>query len=61
MEKLEDFPTEHYPDGRRGFADCSKKQLWLWDKEEQHWDVQFKPYGRGNYFRVTPDGRFLDQ
>ncbi|HHC24871.1 MAG TPA: hypothetical protein ENK58_05580 [Desulfobacterales bacterium] len=59
-EKLADFPTERYSDDRRGFKD-RKKQLWLWHKEEQHWDVQFKPYGRGNYFRVTPDGRFLDQ
>ena len=59
-EKLADFPTERYSDDRRGFKD-RKKQLWLWHKEEQHWDVQFKPYKEGNYFRVTPDGRFLDQ
>lgn len=58
-EKLEDFPTERHSDGSRGFTD-RKKQLWLWDKEEKHWDVQVRPYGRGNYFRVTPDGRLLN-
>ncbi len=60
LEKLANFPTECYSGGRRCFTD-RKKQLWLWDKEEQHWDVQFQPYKKGNYFRVTPDGRFLDQ
>jgi len=60
FEKSENFPKEPYTDGRQGFID-HKKQLWLWDKQEAHWDVQFEPYGRGNYFRVTPDGRLLDK
>lgn len=58
-EKMEDFPTERYRDAR-GFKDA-KDRLWIWDDQERHWDVQVKPYGRGNYFRVTLDGRFLDE
>jgi hypothetical protein len=58
-EKQADFPTKSYQGGRRGFTD-HKDRLWLWDKQEEHWDVQFEPFGRGNYFRVTPDGRYLD-
>lgn len=57
--ELEELPTKMYRN-EKVFVD-HKEQLWLWDQQEQHWDVQRKPYGRDNYFRVTPDGRFLDQ
>jgi len=57
-EKSEDFPTAPYTDRRRGFTDRNNR-LWLWHEEEKHWDVQIKPYGRGKYFRVTPEGRRL--
>lgn len=57
-EKLNDFPTKIYG-GNKVFID-DKDRLWLWDTQESHWDVQFKPYGRDNYFRVTSDGRLLD-
>lgn len=57
-DKLADFPTKLHQ-GNKVFID-DKDQLWLWDPMENHWDVQVAPYGRDNYFRVTPDGRLLD-
>ncbi len=58
-DKKIDFPSKLYG-GSIGFVDY-KDQIWVWDKEERHWDVQFKPHRRGNYFRVAPDGRLLDE
>lgn len=57
-EGLDDFPTKLYG-SNKVFIDY-KNRLWLWDKQEKHWDVQIEPYGQGDYFRVTPDGRLLD-
>ncbi|NJN97348.1 MAG: hypothetical protein HC875_26330 [Anaerolineales bacterium] len=57
-KKSSSFPTKLYR-GSKVFID-DKDQLWLWDKQEKHWDVQFKPYGLDNYFRVSSDGRLLD-
>jgi hypothetical protein len=55
---LSGFPTRmHY--GDKGFLD-EKEQIWIWDKQESHWDVQFYPYGRDKYFRVSPEGELLD-
>jgi len=59
-EKLEDFPKESYMDGRQGFSD-RKNQIWLWHEAEGHWDVQFQPYGKDHYFRVSQDGRLLNK
>jgi len=56
--KPDDFPSKVHGN-EKVFID-HKEQLWLWDRQEKHWDVQYKPYGRGNYFRVAPDGRLLD-
>jgi len=54
--KLSDF--KEYSK-RGGFLD-NKKQIWVWDEKEKHWDVQFPPYGRGKYLKVTRDGQRLD-
>ncbi|OQX25970.1 MAG: hypothetical protein BWK80_12910 [Desulfobacteraceae bacterium IS3] len=54
--KLSDFKEYRQ---RGGFLD-NKKQIWVWDKQEKHWDVQFHPYKKDNYFRVATDGRRLD-
>jgi len=54
--KLSDFPKHSET---KGFLD-RKNQIWIWDEKEEHWDVQFRPYGRGKYLKVTRDGRLLD-
>jgi hypothetical protein len=45
--------------GGRGFLDV-KGRTWIWDREEEHWDVQDRRPGRGRYIRVTSDGRRLE-
>jgi hypothetical protein len=56
-------PGQAFPKGntRRGpgFLD-EHKQIWVWDRAEQHWDVQERRQGLGKYFRVSSDGRLLD-
>lgn len=57
-----DFPRVFCPPrNRTGFQD-TRDRIWVEDEErgQKHWDVQQKPYRRGNYIRVTPDGRRLD-
>jgi len=53
------FPTKLHG-SNKVFID-HKDRLWLWDTQENHWDVQIPPYGRDNYFRVWPDGRLVDK
>jgi hypothetical protein len=57
--KLTDFPITS---GRhkKGFID-HKDQYWEWDRNEKHWDVQVYPYGTGDYFRVSEEGKLLDE
>ncbi len=51
------FPKAVTPRGY-GFLDTNQN-VWMWDKAEEHWDVQHSPYGRDNYTRVTRDGRVI--
>jgi hypothetical protein len=50
-----------FPRGERGigFLDV-KGRTWIWDREEEHWDVQDRRSGRGRYIRVTSGGRRLE-
>jgi len=58
FQKSPDFPTKIHGN-QKAFID-DRDHFWLWDKQEKHWDVQFRPYGRDNYFRVSTDGKLLD-
>lgn len=51
------FPRSKCSHGN-GFLD-DQRRIWIWDKAEQHWDVQHYPYKRGAYDRITIDGRML--
>lgn len=54
-----DFPMEFCKHrNASGFKD-EKGRIWIFHKEENHWDVQYYPYGKDNYFKVFYNGKRL--